>query len=235
MSEGFQIVLNSSFPGAFGLALKVSTPPATAKAGDESDLVRHFLIEPTSKGVKLKGYANEPVFASLSALVYQHTMTQLALPVKLLLPTHDLGMISEGGSNRDSIDSRISTSSQVCMSFARCSFSTPIRPIRPQMQQLLKLGAACNVLYLFSLDVDTLTGPSALKKAIGHLMDSRSVFRPVLAHFKVSSAGITLTDTARKVFFRRHYNTAAITFCGLDPADRRWKTRDTLSEDKVHN
>ena len=101
------------------------------------------------------------------------------------------------------------------------------------MQQLLKLGAACNVLYLFSLDVDTLTGPSALKKAIGHLMDSRSVFRPVLAHFKVSSAGITLTDTARKVFFRRHYNTAAITFCGLDPADRRWKTRDTLSEDKV--
>ena len=101
MSEGFQIVLNSSFPGAFGLALKVSTPPATAKAGDESDLVRHFLIEPTSKGVKLKGYANEPVFASLSALVYQHTMSQLALPVRLLLPTHDLGgMISEGGSNR---------------------------------------------------------------------------------------------------------------------------------------
>ena len=106
----------SSFPGAFGLALKVSTPPATAKAGDESDLVRHFLIEPTSKGVKLKGYANEPVFASLSALVYQHTMTQLALPVRLLLPTHDLAMISEGGgSNRDSIDSRISTSSQVCI------------------------------------------------------------------------------------------------------------------------
>ena len=115
ISEGFQLILNSSFPGAFGLALKVSTPPATAKAGDESDLVRHFLIEPTSKGVKLKGYANEPVFASLSALVYQHTMTQLALPVRLLLPTHDLAMISEGGSNRDSIDSRISTSSQVCI------------------------------------------------------------------------------------------------------------------------
>ena len=94
----------------------MATPPATAKAsggGGDSDLVRHFLIEPTSKGVKLKGYANEPVFASLSALVYQHTMSQLALPVRLLLPTHDLGaMISEGGSNRDSIDSRISTSSQ---------------------------------------------------------------------------------------------------------------------------
>ena len=214
----------------------MSTPPATAKAGDESDLVRHFLIEPTSKGVKLKGYANEPVFASLSALVYQHTMTQLALPVRLLLPTHDLGMISEGGSNRDSIDSRISTSSQVCV-LVTLHVSCPIQhqSVRFQMQQLLKLGAACNVLYLFSLDVDTLTGPSALKKAIGHLMDSRSVFRPVLAHFKVSSAGITLTDTARKVFFRRHYNTAAITFCGLDPADRRWKTRDTLSEDKVRS
>ena len=28
----------------------------------ESELVRHFLIEPTSNGVKLKGCSNEPVF-----------------------------------------------------------------------------------------------------------------------------------------------------------------------------
>ena len=26
------------------------------------ELVRHFLIEPTPKGVRLKGYKNEPVF-----------------------------------------------------------------------------------------------------------------------------------------------------------------------------
>ena len=107
-SPGTFVVRDSnSFPGAFGLALKVATPPPNVtsaqsnKSDPEADLVRHFLIEPTSKGVKLKGYSNEPVFASLSALVYQHTLTQLALPIKLVLPQQDLG-----GGNRDSLDSR---------------------------------------------------------------------------------------------------------------------------------
>jgi len=31
-------------------------------ADPQSELVRHFLIEPTSKGVRLKGCSNEPVF-----------------------------------------------------------------------------------------------------------------------------------------------------------------------------
>ena len=50
---------SNSFPGAFGLALKVVTPPE-AGTTDPDELVRHFLIEPTKKGVKLK--------ASLSTL-----------------------------------------------------------------------------------------------------------------------------------------------------------------------
>ena len=57
---------SNSFPGAFGLALKVATVPAnvqTKSTGDPSlDLVRHFLIEPTPKGVRLRGCNNEPVF-----------------------------------------------------------------------------------------------------------------------------------------------------------------------------
>lgn len=52
--------------------------------------MRHFLIEPSNKGVKLKGCNNEPVFGSLSALVYQHSITPLALPTKLLLPDFDI-------------------------------------------------------------------------------------------------------------------------------------------------
>ena len=71
--------------------------------------MRHFLIERSSKGVKLKGCSNEPVFSkcpplflprswssshfystltsgTLAALVYQHSITPLALPCKLLLP-----------------------------------------------------------------------------------------------------------------------------------------------------
>lgn len=76
LEEGAFIVRDSnSFPGAFGLAVR---------AGNGG--VRHFLIEPAARGVRLRGCADEPVFSSLSALVYQHTVTPLALPVPLRLP-----------------------------------------------------------------------------------------------------------------------------------------------------
>ncbi|KFQ45945.1 Tensin-3, partial [Nestor notabilis] len=86
-----------SFRGAYGLAMKVATPPPSVlqlnkKVGDLSnELVRHFLIECTHKGVRLKGCPNEPYFGSLTALVYQHSITPLALPCKLLIP--DRGML----------------------------------------------------------------------------------------------------------------------------------------------
>lgn len=52
----------------------------------ENELVRHFLIEPSKKGVRLKGSNNEPTFPSLLALIYQHTLTKMALPVNLVIP-----------------------------------------------------------------------------------------------------------------------------------------------------
>ncbi|NWW75976.1 TENS3 protein, partial [Climacteris rufus] len=83
-----------SFRGAYGLAMKVATPPPSVlhlkKVGDLSnELVRHFLIECTQKGVRLKGCPNEPYFGNLTALVYQHSITPLALPCKLLIPDRD--------------------------------------------------------------------------------------------------------------------------------------------------
>lgn len=83
---------SNSFPGAFGLALRVATVPSNVqnKSGSTDDLIRHFLIEPTSRGVRLKGCQNEPVFSSLSALIYQHSITQMALPCRLILPADDL-------------------------------------------------------------------------------------------------------------------------------------------------
>ena len=64
---------SNSFPGAFGLALKVATLPPnvqTKSTGDPmADLVRHFLIEPTSKGVRLRGCSNEPVFGRCSSVL----------------------------------------------------------------------------------------------------------------------------------------------------------------------
>ncbi|XP_042223205.1 tensin-1-like [Homarus americanus] len=191
---------SNSFPGAFGLALKVSTPPpnVTTKSSDPaSELVRHFLIEPTSRGVRLKGCANEPVFGSLSALVYQHSITALALPCRLMLPEKDPAGVP------DTVDSGASTSSG--------SSSTT---------QLLQQGAACNVMYLHTADTESLTGPQAVKRAVSLMLASK--ITPTVVHFKVSAQGITLTDNERKLFFRRHYPVNTISHCGLDPDDRRW-------------
>ena len=90
----FLIRDSNNFPGAYGLALKVDKHPANVQlkpgADPLNELVRHFLIEPTTKGVRIKGCYNEPIFGSLSALVYQHSLTPLALPIKLNLPQENL-------------------------------------------------------------------------------------------------------------------------------------------------
>lgn len=99
----FLIRDSNNFPGAYGLALKVDKPPASVQikpgADPMNELVRHFLIEPTAKGVRIKGCYNEPVFGSLAALVYQHSLTPLALPIKLNLPLEDLVPTAENQSS----------------------------------------------------------------------------------------------------------------------------------------
>lgn len=133
-----------------------------------SELVRHFLIEPTTKGVRLKGCPNEPIFGSLSALVYQHSVTAMALPCKLIIPDSD-------PSGELSVDPLMSL--------------TPDSP-----GAILSQGAACNVLYLITVDMESLTGPQAVRKAINELMAMKPPPVPTIVHFKVASKGITLTD-----------------------------------------
>ncbi|XP_052813468.1 tensin-1-like isoform X3 [Mya arenaria] len=195
---------SNSFPGAFGLALKVATLPPNVQiksSGDpQADLVRHFLIEPTSKGVRLRGCSNEPVFGSLASLVYQHSLTPLALPCKLVLP--------EGGGSVD----QSHTLSDV----------SPTAEMPSSATQLLAQGAACNVVYLSSVDMESLTGPQAIQKAVKQTIDNPPP-KTTQVHFKVSNHGITLTDNQRKLFFRRHYPVATVTFCGTDPDDRKWR------------
>ncbi|XP_077515757.1 focal adhesion protein tensin isoform X7 [Amblyomma americanum] len=200
---------SNSFPGAFGLALKVASPPPNVqnRTGDLSnELVRHFLIEPTAKGVRLKGCANEPVFGSLSALVYQHSITPLALPCRLLLPESEIG--GEPFWKGDVVDSTTAPTTAATAS------------------SLLQQGAACNVLYLCTMDMESLTGPQAVRRAMAELLAISPPPVPTVVHFKVSSQGITLTDNNRKLFFRRHYALNAISFCGTDPDDRRWTQKD---------
>uniref|UniRef100_A0A8C7S4U9 Tensin 1 n=1 Tax=Oncorhynchus mykiss TaxID=8022 RepID=A0A8C7S4U9_ONCMY len=195
----FVIRDSHSFRGAYGLAMKVASPPPptaqhSKKAGDiTNELVRHFLIETSPKGVKLKGCPNEPYFGCLSALVYQHAMTPQALPCKLVIPTRDL--------HQDVPD-----------------IATPTN----QADYLLKHGAACNVLYINSVDMESLTGPQAIAKAISETMAAASPPTATVVHFKVSPQGITLTDNQRKRFFRRHYPINTVTFCDVDPQERRF-------------
>uniref|UniRef100_A0A6P7EYM4 Tensin n=1 Tax=Diabrotica virgifera virgifera TaxID=50390 RepID=A0A6P7EYM4_DIAVI len=192
---------SNSFPGAFGLALRVATVPSNVqnKSGSSDDLIRHFLIEPTSRGVRLKGCQNEPVFSSLSALIYQHSITQMALPCRLILPNEDLRYSEQNG---------------------------------VQQQSLYTQGAACNVLYLSTIDMESLTGPEAIKKAVMQLFQKNPLPGTAVVHFKVSDQGVTLTDNKRKLFFRKHYPINTVSHCGLDPADHKWlvNAEDTGAE-----
>jgi tensin len=194
---------SNSFPGAFGLALKVAHVPPNVqmKPGDQpgSELVRHFLIEPTPKGVKLKGCSNEPVFGSLAALVYQHSITPLALPCKLLLPEAD-------PADLDSPDGKV-------------------KEVLSSPSQLLSQGAACNVLYINSIDTESLTGPEAVAKAVKETFAMNPPPKDTVVHFKVNLQGLTLTDNKRRLFFRRHYPINTVTFCGMDAEDRRWSKK----------
>ncbi|OQV25857.1 Tensin-1 [Hypsibius exemplaris] len=189
----FLIRDSNSFPGAFGLAVKVDSMSngVTGKKQLPEDLVRHFLIEPSNKGVTVKGCINEPVFASLSALVYQHSVTALALPCRLLLPESDMTLSHQPLYSEDNL------------------------------QRLMDQGAACNVFYLLSLDTESLTGPQAIRRAMTHVQHGHAM-QPTVVHFKVNAEGLILTDNKRRVFFRRHYPIQTVSFCGLDPDDRRW-------------
>ncbi|KFP25323.1 Tensin-4, partial [Colius striatus] len=186
---------STSYRGSFGLAMKVPSSPSGSQTGEESsDLVRHFLIESSAKGVHLKGASEELYFGSLSAFVYQHAITPLALPCKLSIPTRDL---TDGEDSPD------------------CAPESTL--------SLLKKTAVCNVLYLNSVNVETLTGAPAIQKAISSTFELETLPTPTLVHFRVTEQGVTLTDIQRKVFFRRHYPLASIRFCGMDPENRKWQ------------
>ncbi|XP_041752219.1 tensin-3-like isoform X2 [Coregonus clupeaformis] len=199
-----------SFRGAYGLAMKVATPPPSvlqqSKKDLSNELVRHFLIECTQKGVRLKGCPNEPYFGSLTALVCQHSITPLALPCKLIIP------------DRDPLEDMVE--------------NTTTQSVTNSAAELLKQGAACNVWFLGSVEMESLTGYQAVQKATSVTLGSDPLPTSTVVHLKVSSQGITLTDNQRKLFFRRHYAVTTVIFCALDPQNRKWK-KDGCTSAKI--
>ncbi|XP_070966519.1 tensin-2-like isoform X2 [Oncorhynchus clarkii lewisi] len=203
----FLIRDSNSFQGAYGLALKVASHPSNnvnnACLDSQAQLVRHFLIETGSRGVKIKGCQNESYFGSLSALVYQHSITPISLPCALCIPEKDLvGELQE-------MHSASNTSTAA---------------------DLLKQGAACNVLYLNSVETESLTGPQAVSKATRCTLTQSPRPTATVVHFKVSTQGITLTDSQRRLFFRRHYPINSVTFSSVEPQDQRWTNFDKSSK-----
>ncbi|XP_077573066.1 tensin-2 isoform X1 [Stigmatopora nigra] len=228
----FLIRDSNSFQGAYGLALKVATPPLNVnqhsnKGGDPLEhLVRHFLIETGPRGVKIKGCQNEPYFGSLSALVYQHAITPISLPCALKILEKDLiGDITEVPpvSNvstaadllKQGAGEFTNANTPILMCFVCCIFYN-VAPSLP----------ACNVLYLNSVETESLTGPQAIAKATDATLSRSPRPAATVVQFKVTSQGITLTDSQRRVFFRRHYAVNSVTFSSLDPKDRRWTNTD---------
>ncbi|XP_062893227.1 LOW QUALITY PROTEIN: tensin-4-like, partial [Mobula hypostoma] len=196
----FIIRESSSYVGSFGLAVKVSSSPESPerKMGDSpADSVRHFLIEFSRKGVCLKGGPQEPYFGSLSAFVYQHCITPISLPNKLRLPRTDCLRGNGEGAGSESAGGNVS-------------------PPRNQRAD------QC-VLYLKSVTMESLTGPQAVLKAASYVLEHGPLPDATTVQFKVSEQGITLTDSKRKLFFRRHYQASSISHCGLDPLQRRWR------------
>ncbi|XP_029450911.1 tensin-2 isoform X3 [Rhinatrema bivittatum] len=240
----FLIRDSNSFQGAYGLALKVTTLPPSAlnqpcKGDPMEQLVRHFLIETGPKGVKIKGCQDEPHFGSLPALVFQHAITPISLPCRLKIPSKDpmeehpevlvsTNMSTAGDLLRQGADLETRTSTleinvktrAAVASNPQSAFSAGI------MDNLIMHQKSCSVLYLNSVETESLTGPQAICKATNTTLKCSPRPTAGVVHFKVSTQGITLTDNQRKLFFRRHYPVNTVTFCSTDPQDQRWTNAD---------
>ncbi|XP_032218321.2 tensin isoform X2 [Nematostella vectensis] len=195
---GLFVVRDSqSFPGAYGLAVKVAIPPPHVLQGDltkvdlANEKIRHFLIESTKKGVKLKGCDNEPVFGSLAAFVFQHTITPLSLPLRLVIPNEDLMPDQD-----DKPDG-------------------PHLPLSPTQETM-------KVMFVGESNVEMLSGSTAVQRTVEDLLKYKATPRFTPASFKVTREGVTITDLERKVFFRKHFPMTSILHCGIDPLDQRW-------------
>lgn len=74
----------------------------------------------------------------------------------------------------------------------------------PGLSSSPRCSPACSVLFLGSVGTEALTGPQAVAKAVGSLLEGAPSAGgstgppPSPVHFKVSVQGITLTDRQRK-------------------------------------
>lgn len=64
--------------------------------------------------------------------------------------------------------------------------------------QLLEKGAACNLVYLGAVKVDTLTGDGAVQYSMNKVTSPNIQLKTTVVNIKVNQGGITLTDNNRR-------------------------------------
>lgn len=64
--------------------------------------------------------------------------------------------------------------------------------------QLLEKGAACNLVYLGAVKVDTLTGDGAVQYSMNKVTSPSIKLTTTVVNIKVNQGGITLTDNNRR-------------------------------------
>ena len=84
------------------------------------------------------------------------------------------------------------------------------------------LCSGYSVYYLGCYDVEYITGPSVINRAVERLLEYIDSRRFTECELRINSGeGIVLTDLERKLFFRRNHPFSSIIFCATDPRDRK--------------
>lgn len=200
-SGSFLVRKSNTYAGAYGVAIRVEQVPSSAPtSGDpEKDLIRHFLVERSSKGVRVRGFPDEPAFSSLAALIYQHTVTPLGLPCRLILPDYDpapkYSQLNHSLLSLLSLNSKPSTQEQ------KSNGNGMADSLESLQHDDAGQGISVEVLYAGAVDVESLTGQQAVARAFDHLslaFRNQQQTSLIEAKLTVNRQGVTITDVNRK-------------------------------------
>ncbi|XP_062518376.1 tensin-1-like isoform X2 [Corticium candelabrum] len=253
-TPGTFIVRDSqSLKDSYSLVMKATHSyydSSTKRAGG----VKHFLIMKTEKGFKLKG-STEPSFSSLTQFVLQHSIAAMQLPCKLVIPMKDCGLTSPPVkmlTDHNTHDPnalipppkpplRATKSNPPTLpppnreGPTRYGADGPAVKLSDTAIEMLTRGAATEITYLMSADVPQCSGPNVVRSAVSQFISRGPLQRPTPVHFEVNISGLLLIDKKQTVFFRRHYPIRSVTYCVVDPDNRKWISaaqRDRPSEER---
>jgi tensin len=129
--------------------------------------------------------------------VYQHSLTPLALPVKLVVPIADTNEDYRSMTNHQQ-QHETGKKMSVKDLLEKGAGKIPNKKFPSFIYFIQIIISACNVLYINNVDVESLSGQIAVNKALRSTFDNADRLQATIVHFKVSSTGITLTDTKKK-------------------------------------